>query len=67
MEAGKTYTLSLTAKSGVTGDVKVTLTGAVFEDGKADSATVKFDANGKASVNIIPTGSATITVAGANA
>ena len=67
LEAGKTYTLSLTAKSGVTGDVKVTLTGAVFEDGKADSATVKFDANGKASVNIIPTGSATITVAGANA
>ena len=67
LEAGKTYTLSLTAKNGVTGDVKVTLTGAVFEDGKADSATVKFDANGKASVNIIPTGSATITVAGANA
>ena len=67
LEAGKTYTLSLTAKAGVTGNVKVTLTGAVFEDGKADSATVKFDETGKASVNIIPTGSATITVAGADA
>ena len=43
LEAGKTYTLSLTAKTGVTGNVKVTLTGAVVVACMDDLASVTFD------------------------